>query len=150
VLYLGLGEPLRAQKNKQHSLRVLLIFLWLASGYPLHHAFASLGMVPLLSLSLCACFAGTGSKYRASRAGIKYLIRAYLLLEAAKPPILAGFARESERDSSGTTEARSHEMASAKVMERIARRERIKIAAAVKRRGYFYAAKRLAQQFNEE
>jgi hypothetical protein len=31
-------------------------------------------------------------------------------------------------------------------MERIARRERKKIAAAVKRRGYFFAAKRLAQR----
>jgi hypothetical protein len=33
-------------------------------------------------------------------------------------------------------------------MERIARRERKKIAAAVKRRGYFFAAKRLAQIIN--
>jgi hypothetical protein len=47
-----------------------------------------------------------------------------------------------ERDSSGTTRKRE----ARRVMERIARRERIKIAAAVKRRGYFYAAKRLAQK----
>jgi hypothetical protein len=31
-----LGEPLRAQKKQQHF-KVLLLFLWLASGYPLHH-----------------------------------------------------------------------------------------------------------------
>jgi hypothetical protein len=43
-------------------------------------------------------------------------INCYFLIVRAKPA-------RSERDSSGTTEARSHEMASAKVMERIARRE---------------------------
>jgi hypothetical protein len=29
----SLGEPLRAQKKQQHSYGVLLLFLWLASGY---------------------------------------------------------------------------------------------------------------------
>jgi hypothetical protein len=42
------GEPLRAQKKQQHFKKVLLFFLWLASGYS---RFASL--IPARS----ACFA---------------------------------------------------------------------------------------------
>jgi hypothetical protein len=44
----SLGEPLRAQKKQQHSYGVLLLFLWLASGYS---RFASL--IPAQPLRVC-------------------------------------------------------------------------------------------------